>query len=406
MTYRELIDLYKCGKLDKEQREQVEKDIERQEAISEYLFDEGEIPGLEDLTDDGLVENSIEDNATDSVFSDEAEQVQFAKMIKASIRKAFIKMGVVVGVVVLVAVLLVIFALPKAVDLLYYNPGEIVGTHEACETNRMSLDMAVYTELYMPESFRDEVSVNENGYGEYDIDIMQTTSYTGVFTNVAGKIERGKLLLYDSNVLKKPEGNAFVGAIPGVDGYAGKVGPAGEPEEAFEELQALDETEYYAAYITLEEVLSYSDFVEWCETGEIQAVPEWCAIAQKNMDGSFFDDETMGFSYCRCYSMMPHNYEQYPYLTIYDTAETMGEEDEHVSEEVMTEHVVNMLRYMGEQKEFIKMMECEADYEYLANNVEEHGLNIYGFVMLGNKDEIIELSKKDGVAYVYAKLMN
>lgn len=253
MTYRELIDLYKCGKLDKEQREQVEKDIERQEAISEYLFDEGEIPGLEDLTDDGLVENSIEDNATDSVFSDEAEQVQFAKMIKASIRKAFIKMGVVVGVVVLVAVLLVIFALPKAVDLLYYNPGEIVGTHEACETNRMSLDMAVYTELYMPESFRDEVSVNENGYGEYDIDIMQTTSYTGVFTNVAGKIERGKLLLYDSNVLKKPEGNAFVGAIPDVDGYAGKVGPAGEPEEAFEELQALDETEYYAAYITRDE---------------------------------------------------------------------------------------------------------------------------------------------------------
>lgn len=71
----------------------------------------------------------------------------------------------------------------------------------------------------------------------------------------------------------------------------------------------------------------------------------------------------------------------------------------------MTEHVVNMLRYMGEQKEFTQMMECETDFEYLANNVEEHGLNIYGFVVNGSKDEIIELSKKDGVAYVYTKLM-
>ena len=49
MTYRELITLYKTGKLDEEQKKQIEADIERQEAISEYLFETEEIPGLEDL---------------------------------------------------------------------------------------------------------------------------------------------------------------------------------------------------------------------------------------------------------------------------------------------------------------------------------------------------------------------
>lgn len=49
MTYRERIELYRTGKLSEGEKEQVEADIERQEAISEYLFETEKIPGLEDL---------------------------------------------------------------------------------------------------------------------------------------------------------------------------------------------------------------------------------------------------------------------------------------------------------------------------------------------------------------------
>ena len=55
MKYRELIELYKKGKLDDEKKEMVENDIERHEAISEYLFSEGEIPEIKDL--------NLEDNS-------------------------------------------------------------------------------------------------------------------------------------------------------------------------------------------------------------------------------------------------------------------------------------------------------------------------------------------------------
>ena len=49
MTYRELLKLYKEGQLDEETKKKIAADIERQDAISEYLYEEGEIPGLEDL---------------------------------------------------------------------------------------------------------------------------------------------------------------------------------------------------------------------------------------------------------------------------------------------------------------------------------------------------------------------
>lgn len=43
MKYSELIELYKTGKLSEEEKKKVEYDIERQNAISEYLFENDEM---------------------------------------------------------------------------------------------------------------------------------------------------------------------------------------------------------------------------------------------------------------------------------------------------------------------------------------------------------------------------
>ena len=52
MTYRELLKLYQEGKLDEAQMREVEQALEKQEAISEYLYEREEIPGLEALQED------------------------------------------------------------------------------------------------------------------------------------------------------------------------------------------------------------------------------------------------------------------------------------------------------------------------------------------------------------------
>ena len=114
MTYHELIALYRTGKLSEEQRARVEADIERQEAISEYLFEAEEVPGVEALIGEGA---GTGENY--SLQETEDMEERFVKMIRRSIRKAFVKMGICVGAVLLLAVLFIIFCLPgmKAVIL-------------------------------------------------------------------------------------------------------------------------------------------------------------------------------------------------------------------------------------------------------------------------------------------------
>ena len=71
MTYRELLNLYKNGELNAELENQVKTDIEKQEAISEYLFDNDDIPELTDTV--------FELEQTDNT---DAEEKNFQKMIK------------------------------------------------------------------------------------------------------------------------------------------------------------------------------------------------------------------------------------------------------------------------------------------------------------------------------------
>ena len=81
MTYRELLKLYQEGKLDKAQTDEVEHAIEKQEAISEYLYEKEEIPGLEVLQGQEKEEVFVQGNDAES-----EEEQRFVKMIQKTIR--------------------------------------------------------------------------------------------------------------------------------------------------------------------------------------------------------------------------------------------------------------------------------------------------------------------------------
>ena len=141
MTYRELLKLYQEGKLDEAQKQEVEQSVEKQEAISEYLYEKEEIPGLDALHEDAMTQ---ENNAGAE------EEQHFVKMIQKTIRRTFLKMGAVIGVGILAIVLCVIFVLPQVISAFYYNPNQVMGRNEEAgtiTTDRMSLDLAVYSEI-------------------------------------------------------------------------------------------------------------------------------------------------------------------------------------------------------------------------------------------------------------------
>ena len=418
MTYREILQLYKKGQLDEKKRMEVEQDIEKQDAISEYLFENASDDIWDEIADSPEVDGN-------TGMKTSAKGEDFTKEIQKSIRKAFLHMGIAVGITVLAIVAFCAFALPEIVDRFYYDPGKIVDA--ATGTNQMSLDMEVYTELNMPFARRDYVDVEDSGFGNYDIYIPQTWSYSGTgWHNVVGNIKKNKVTFYDANVFCGLTGNAFdwfqvegdltrpIGELIAeqdeknnfidLDGKIGH-GFAGGPENSRANIDNLKEGRLYKTYFTLNRMMSYEEFMKLMEDN--QGLSEiWCAVKTNDpkvsdQDYTYFQTDNIGFNLnMSCSHNMGWDKETYPKLVLWNgTGEEVYEDGvDMIDPDVMKTHVVSMLRYMEEQDEFCRMMEVQDKaYGEAADFIEKNGLTIYGFTAVTDKNEISKWFEKDEI---------
>lgn len=377
MNFSETLKLYQAGTLDEDQAEMVKDEIEKHEAISNYLYEATQIPDL-----DGIAGTQDDPNTGNDADA-------FTKMIRKAIRRAFVKMGLIVGCSLLAVVLVVIYLLPNFISGLYYNPNEVVGTSAyGNDTNRMSLDIAVYSELFLPGKYRDMVMAEELGYGKYSVMIPQTTSYSGQFSTVAGVLDRNKLTLYDPDLLTGFPSNAF---MPGE--YQNGGGAAGSAEQAFAKLQELDDNAVYTAYFSLDELTDYESIYE-------QVGMAWYAVDTKTLYHHLgFWSELSG-------RVFDWDREKYPLLSTNDSAGSMTEAKEHAaSEEAMRTHLLSMLTYLQDHPEVLEMFGIE-HYELamISRNIKTSKLQIYGFVIIGNKETILKIAEAENISYVYTEL--
>ena len=430
MTYRELLKLYRQGKLEEDKKKEVEAEIEKQDAISEFLYEEGEIPGLEDLKEQEDTEpaknliaaSDTEKNAGTGQNNDFDNR--FVKEIRHSIRKAFIKMGVVTGAIVLAVILCAVFILPRVVSAIYYDPNEVVGEYEDLVTTRMDLDLSVYSELFLPGNYRNQVSAVPRGYGEYDITIPQNMSWTGKFTSVSGRLVRGELTLYDKNILSRPSMQLY---LPGdetaweaweVDenGKETKMDTEARKKESIqyskEEIEGYNDNDWYTAFVSIEKIMEYKDFIEWfqnlSDSKNLEWGTLWCAVHTENEDG-YCIEPNIGFCPFAAGMSMSWDKEKYPYLSLNDDWDSQEDVDE-TDEKIMQSHFISMLSYMREHKEILTMMDQAADdtdrYQEMIDYVKKNGLKIHGFAISAKKDTLLELYKEDVVSYIQTTPQN
>ena len=443
MTYRELLQLYKQGKLDMEKKKQVEAEIEKQDAISEFLYEEGDIPDFSDLENGEDCFNNLNDKNQKAEWQDskidgniEKRQgnlqskreddfnEQFMKEIRHSIRKAFIKMGTIVGVVVLIFVLCAVFILPKAVSKFYYDPNEAAGAYEGMTTTRMSLDLSVYSELFLPGNYRDQVNAVSRGYGEYDIVIPQTYTWTGQFTSVSGRLVRGKLTLYDNNILSRPalmfylpgDENAWKAWETDENGKETEVDTEACKQESIqyskEEISGYNDNDWYTAYVSINELMDYKDFIDWFEKisdkKDLEWGNLWCAVHTEEEDG-YCGEPNIGFCPYASGSGMSWDKEKYPYLSLLDNADAYNEA-EVTDADAMQTHFTSMLSYMQDHDDILSMMgqstDYQEDYQNMIDYVKKNGLKIHGFAISTKKKTLLELYKEDVVSYIQTTPQN
>jgi len=467
MNYRELLQKYKAGELPEEQRKQVRQDIEKQDAISEYLFDNEEMEFEEQVEQDGgqttestdgsvpkdgqnvnivgaavpkggqrtnVMEGAVpkggqrtnviggavpKDGQRTNVIGGAVpkggqREAEFTKLIRRAIRRTFIKYGVITGVIVIGIVCFLVFALPKIQDAMYYDPNKIVGTEEGNKTNQLSLDMSVYSELFLPENYRDSAAATGSGYGNYDIVINQTSSHNGIFEYVGGRITKNDMVLYNPNIVQKPFSNVFYPPSEMTTASAATPeGIAGTKKEAFDELSKLEDEKMYHAYVSLDKVYSFSEFKALAEKNDLE--PTWCAISVKNKyqtesKYTTYNTGNIGFRMYTSCSSLAFDQKKYPLLTAFSLAEQESAKKNVLEEKDVTKHMTSMLQYLQDNDDIVKMIENDqgtgkTDYASMIDSIQKDGLYIYGYYVEDIGKELKKLKDIGNVSYVYTTEM-
>lgn len=173
MDYKELLDRYKKGQVSEEEKQLIEKELEKLEAFEEYIseaFDEEF--------------NDIEDIAKLEIHDEET--LKLKKSVNKRLRKVIFS-----SVAIVFSLLITMFfILSPLVDSLYYNPSKYtVGQSD----QDISFDLLAISELNMPGLSPSTVLVNKQGFGVYDVIYSYRNVFTDEFYNINQKIVRGRI---------------------------------------------------------------------------------------------------------------------------------------------------------------------------------------------------------------------
>lgn len=424
MTYRQILDKYKKNALPEEKQKEVAADIEKYEAISDYLYEESEIPDINEAFSEpnentcGCNGSGCDHGPAGSITDSVQRAEDFTAVVNRSIRKAFLKLGITVFAAAALLILFVQFLLPGIVDNFYYDPTEIVSQPtDSFIENRMSRDIGTYTELVMPETHRTDVTTESLGYGKYNISIHQNLSYTDFFSTATGDVTRGKLRLFNEDILRKPTGNAFGWSQIYVDLKNGEYqtksltelyritdertkndveegeimhGAAGSPEQSLETIKGLRDDMPYYAYVTFERMLDFSQvekIIDPADKDDFMITEPWLAVdtypRSNAPDGS-----------------------SYGYITTLPKIGFIVQDQDNVSEneELQQKHFTDMLDYMAEQTDFLKMFDEDPQtFADASQLIKKNGLHIYGMGCTVSKSTMLKLMEFDNVREIYVK---
>ena len=424
MTYRQILDKYKKNALPEEKQKEVAADIEKYEAISDYLYEESEIPDINEAFSEpnentcGCNGSGCDPGPAGSITDSAQRAEDFTAVVNRSIRKAFLKLGITVFAAAALLILFVQFLLPGVVDNFYYDPTEIVSQPtDSFIENRMSRDIGTYTELVMPETHRTDVTAESLGYGKYNISIHQNLSYTDFFSTATGDVTRGKLRLFNEDILRKPTGNAFGWSQIYVDFKNGEYqtksltelyritdertkndveegeimhGAAGSPEQSLETIKGLRDDMPYYAYVTFERMLDFSQvekIIDPADKDDFMITEPWLAVdtypRSNAPDGSSYGN-----------------------ITTLPKIGFIVQDQDNVSEneELQQKHFTDMLDYMAEQTDFLKMFDEDPQtFADASQLIKKNGLHIYGMGCTVSKSTMLKLMEFDNVREIYVK---
>lgn len=390
MTYREKLELYSQGKLDGKEKIEIEKELEKQEALSEYLFEHQLPPGMDDLFESG---SAFDDNTAfgeESSVKDDTEDV--AKQINKSIKRAFRKTGIIAIIIAVILTLFIVFALPHIVSAFFYNPGNDIGANdEGTQIEQLEADMSVFAEYHIPELGPSLVAGSEGyGYGNYSYSVFADFSagegYGSTNITLSGNLKRNDFSCFNNPVLYEFDRDHF----------------DNQCDELVESVNNMSETDLYYVYVAFASNMPYekfyNDFVDMDSYGT-NCSWVWCGVNVSDDENAGYHEKEGFFAKSGDnYSQFPYDEEKYPNLTWRESSKELK------TEKMATEHFSSILDYLNDSGRFLSLDNCLRPGAALVGNqmdyIEKHGMNIYGFIYVTDKTHVKNILTAKGVSQV------
>lgn len=363
MTFRELLEKYKKQTATPEERKQVEAELEKYNALTEYLLEQDVDMEGEDL----------------------AGQQEELQKIDRSMKKRgrrIIAIAVVIACVVMGA--LTAFQ-PAISKVIWYDPTEQDFQQYSYD---ISCHLAVLAELTMPEVQMESVMITEKGWGQYDLQVQQREWSSGEYLWEDGTVTRGKIQL-KSNVYQYSVINAF---SRGTAEFGNSV--MTESAKAKAALADLPEYLKMEAYVSLGKDWTMEELENFA--AQQDGYLGWVGVRTSPEDQQFLP--LMGFDADSSGYIWENVDAAYPFY------ELSMHEDVPLAE-AWEKHFLALLQYSIDHGDFYARLNQSNDHgstcQMVQEYVTENGVKTYGFLYYGTPAEMRKLLENEDVEGIY-----
>ena len=386
MNFKNLIDKYKSGTATKEERLLVEAEIEKNEAINEYLSEQ-------------IMEAIPKANNEATLSHNKAEASKIRGRINRKLAGA---VAISVATVMVILCVVQLMVLPF-INSRYYNPLDgrvnVVGGKE---TGQMSIDMSVFSELHMRGYEIPLVFAKSEGLGKYDLTLYQYDVFRNYSeTQYRSNIIRGKLdRLALGDVITRGEDFNWVQLAYGYYTDSEKIMVVDNASR--NELPRLSESAQVKAYLFFSEDADMAMLARIVQESDVHVL--WAGV--KCSDNETMWDGRLGFSPMGKYIPLTQNAydaELYPLLELDDSHPIGGVNSIDFSQlnaNAYKTHFISMLKYMSTRGDFMDVLGFSYEYDKALLYVEQNGIMCHGVVVSGSRDDIEKLANDPMVQYI------
>lgn len=398
MNYKDLFRRYKEGLINDEEKLIIEQEIQRHEAVEEFLSES--------------IDEEIYDGWNTSISEHQEEETN---KLKKSVNKRLRKV-VITSVLIVVALYIGIFhVLSSIVDRVYYDPSATTQSEEReYQAPDFYYDMQAYVSLNMPGYSSNLFTFQESkGFGKYEISYSLRELFSKREQRYFVNISRGKLTYALDGIFSRENRFGIWEGFERIQHHFPNDNSENattireedvqhKNEKTLQYLNKLNPLSYISMNIVFEKDITMEEFYnisqehptldfKWVGIRTVQPGIQWSENQPLHLVGfnPNYNDEPSS-------STCPDP-EKYPLFYLMDFRDYFGLENIDYPDKIYESygiHFRSRLEYLRNREDYVNMF----DYNYFKTDfyadalkyIDAHGVKTYGVLVLGTAEDFLE----------------